>query len=130
MLADAFVRMVHQPTTSRLMRVLLSESARHPTVATFFAERGPMVVLRFLERHLARQIELGRLRPHDPRAGARAFMGMLVVYALGHQVFPPLGAGFPPAADYRAFVVSTFLSGLGATDADSTSADGRQPGSR
>ena len=53
-----------------------------------FAERGPLVILGFLERYLRRQIELGRLRPHDPRASARAFMGMLIVYVLGREIFP------------------------------------------
>src|SRR5919202_4657502 len=79
--ANAFLGMVDQPVPARLMRVVLSESARHPAVAAFFARRGPLVVVSFLERHLYRQVELGRLRPHDPSAAARAFMGMLVVYA-------------------------------------------------
>src|SRR5919199_3900487 len=94
-IANGFLGMVHQPVPARLMRVFLSESARHPAVANFFAQRGPLVVLSFVERYLRRQIELGRLRPHDASASARAFMGMLVVYALGQSVFPPLGAGFP-----------------------------------
>ena len=55
------------------------------------------MVLNFLERYLARQIELGRLRPHDPRAAARAFMGMLVVYAVGREIFPTVG----PASQRR-----------------------------
>jgi AcrR family transcriptional regulator len=111
-IATGFLSMVHQSVPARLMRVLLSESARHPAVATFFAQRGPLVVVSFLERHLSRQIELGRLRPHDPPAAARAFMGMLVVYALGLHVFPPLGAGFPRPEAYADLVVSLFLEGL------------------
>src|SRR6266581_3066954 len=79
----SFLQGAQQPETGRMMRLLLSEVVRHPQVATFFAERGPLVVLGFLERYLTRQMELGRLRHHDPRAGARALMGMLLVYALG-----------------------------------------------
>src|SRR5216684_4867672 len=100
LIVDGFLRTVQQPVIGRFVRVLLSEAARHPSVAAFFAERGPLVVLNFLERYLARQVELGRLRPHDPRAAARAFMGMLVVYVLGREVFPVIGAGFPTAAIY------------------------------
>lgn len=114
MLADGFVRMVHQPTTSRLMRVMLSESARHPTVATFFAERGPMVVLRFLERYFARQMELGRMRKEDPAGAARAFMGMLIVYALGRELFASVAVGFPPPDTYGEEVVRIFLNGMSA----------------
>jgi TetR/AcrR family transcriptional regulator len=111
-LVDGFLHTVQQPVIGRFVRVLLSEAARHPSVAAFFAQRGPLVVLNFLERYLARQIELGRLRPHDPRAAARAFMGMLVVYVLGREVFPVIGAGFPSAESYAAEVTAIFLNGL------------------
>ncbi len=110
--AGGFVHAIQQPVAGRLLRVVLSEAARHPAVATYFAERGPLVVLQFLERYLARQTELGRLRPHDPRATARSFMGMLVVYALGREVFPVLGAGFPAGETYARDVVALFLDGL------------------
>jgi TetR/AcrR family transcriptional regulator len=111
-LVDGFLRTVQQPVIGRFVRILLSEAARHPSVAAFFAERGPLVVLNFLERYLARQIELGRLRPHDPRAAARAFMGMLVVYVLGREVFVSIGAGFPSADVYATEVTAIFLNGL------------------
>lgn len=109
---DGFLHTVQQPASARVLRLLLSEVARHPQAAAFFAERGPLVVIGFLERYFARQIELGRLRPHDARASARAFMGMLLVYALGHEIFPQVGVGFPPADDYARVVVDLFLSGL------------------
>jgi len=111
-LVNGFIKTVQQPIIGRFVRVLLSEAARHPSVAAFFAQRGPLVVLNFLERYLARQIELGRLREHDPRAAARAFMGMLVVYVLGREVFPAIGAGFPSAENYASEVTRIFLKGL------------------
>ncbi len=111
-IVNGFLKTVQQPVIGRFVRVLLSEAARHPSVAAFFAQRGPLVVLNFLERYLARQIELGRLRAHDPRAAARAFMGMLVVYVLGREVFPVIGAGFPSAENYGAEVTRIFLNGL------------------
>ena len=111
-ITNGFLKTVQQPIIGRFVRVLLSEAARHPLVAAFFAQRGPLVVLNFLERYLARQIELGRLRAHDPRAGARAFMGMLVVYVLGREVFPAIGAGFPSAETYASEVTDIFLRGL------------------
>jgi TetR/AcrR family transcriptional regulator len=111
-LVDSFLRTVQQPIAGRFMRVLLSEFARHPAVAAFFAERGPLVIFSFLERYLARQVQLGRLEPHDPRAAARAFMGMLIVYALGRELFPAVGAGFPAGAEYGNQVTAIFLHGL------------------
>src|SRR5439155_22220982 len=109
---DEFLNGIHQPETGRMMRLLLSEVVRHPQVATFFAERGPLVVLGFLERYLTRQMELGTLRPHDPKGAARALMGMLLVYALGREVFPQVGAGFPPPALYARQITEIFLNGL------------------
>jgi AcrR family transcriptional regulator len=112
-LVTGFMTAIQQPQTGRFVRILLSEFARHPAVANFFAERGPMVVLRFLERYFARQMELGRLRPHDPRASARAFMGMLLVYALGREIFPGVvGAGFPSPKVYGQQITDIFLKGL------------------
>jgi TetR/AcrR family transcriptional regulator len=124
-IVNGFLRTVQQPPVGRFIRVLLSESARHPSVATFFAERGPLRILRFLERYLARQVELGRLRPHDPRSAARAFMGMLVVYALGREVFVAIGQGFPPPDDYGREVTGIFLNGLSVTGARTNGADAR-----
>src|SRR5438132_5061157 len=47
-IVDGFLRTVQQPVVGRFVRILLSEAARHPSVATFFAQRGPLVVLNFL----------------------------------------------------------------------------------
>jgi AcrR family transcriptional regulator len=115
-IVTGFLRTVQQPAVGRFVRILLSEAARHPSVAEFFATRGPLVVLNFLERYLARQVELGRLRPHDPRSAARSFMGMLVVYVLGREVFAAIGAGFPKAEVYGQEVTALFLHGLSATE--------------
>jgi TetR/AcrR family transcriptional regulator len=109
-----FLHIAQQPILGRFVRVLLSEAARHPAVATYFAERGPLVILQFLERYLAHQAELGRLRPLDARGAARAFMGMLVVYVLGRELFPPIGEGFPQVDDYAQQVTAIFLHGLSA----------------
>ena len=110
--ANGFLQVVQQPRTARFMRIVLSEVARHPAIASFFGERGPLVVLKVLERYLRRQTELGRLRVADPPAAARAFMGMLIVYGIGRQIFPDVAAGFPPADVYGQQVVAIFLNGL------------------
>src|SRR5437773_11934655 len=38
----SFLTNVQQPNTGRVMRLLFSEVIRHPRVAEFFAERGPL----------------------------------------------------------------------------------------
>ena len=109
-LVDSFLQTVAQPRMGRFVRIMLSEFARHRAVADWFAERGPLVVLRFLERYLARQVELGRLREHDSRAAARALMGTLLVYGLGREIFPGVASGFSDT--YGQEVVAIFLTGL------------------
>ena len=44
---SSFMSAIEQPHTGRVIRIMMSEFMRHPAVANFFAERGPMVVLRF-----------------------------------------------------------------------------------
>ncbi len=116
LVVGSFLQALQQPDSNRFVRVMLSEFARHPAVANFFAERGPLVVLRFLERYLRRQVELGRLRPHDSASAARQFVGMLVVYAVGREIFPGVGAGFPDAEHYGQEVTALFLHGLAAAE--------------
>jgi TetR/AcrR family transcriptional regulator len=111
-IATSFMAAAQQPDTGHVLRIMLAEFARHQAVANFFAERGPLVVVRFLERYLARQAERGRLAEHDPRAAARAFMGMLVVYVLGREIFPGVASGFPDAQAYAEQVTRIFLHGL------------------
>jgi AcrR family transcriptional regulator len=111
-IVNSFLSVVQQPRMRRFVRIMLSEFARHPAVANWFAERGPMLVLSFLERYFRRQTELGRLRAYDAAGAARAFMGMLIVYGLGRELFPGVAAGFPPPERYADEVVAIFLNGF------------------
>jgi AcrR family transcriptional regulator len=111
-IVGGFLAIARQPETGRALRIMLSEFARNPAVANFFAERGPLVILHFLERYFARQTALGRLRVVDPPGAARAFMGMLIVYAIGREVFPGVAAGFPEPDRYGELVTDIFLRGL------------------
>src|SRR5260370_22787390 len=65
-LTNGFLKTVQQPIIGRFVRVLVSEAARHPSVAAFFAHRGPLVALPFLQRYLAPPLALGRPPPHHP----------------------------------------------------------------
>jgi AcrR family transcriptional regulator len=111
-IAGSFLQLAQRPEVGRAVRIVFSEIARNPAVANFFAERGPLVVLRFLERYLTRQTQLGRLRVQDPPGTARAFMGMLIVYAIGRQIFPGVAVGFPDATAYGKLVTEIFLDGI------------------
>ena len=63
---------------AQTLRLVVAEALRRPEVAEMFVRSGPGRVLEFLKASLEHQVELGRLRPHDVRSSARAFIGMLV----------------------------------------------------
>lgn len=115
---EVLPRLVHtcldtfkNPMAGRLFRLVIAEAPHHPEIAEGFA----LIVNRVLEfftSYLRRQTALGRLRPSDADSSARSFMGMLLVYIIGHEVFPLLGTDFPEPGTYAENVVEIFLNGL------------------
>jgi hypothetical protein len=71
-----------------------------------------VLVLNFIITYLEHQIDMGILRPHDTQSSARSFIGSLVVYLLGREIFLPLRAGLPAQESYAKEVVDIFLKGL------------------
>jgi hypothetical protein len=69
-------------------------------------------MLAFLTTYLQHQIDVGRLRPHNPQSSVRSFMGMVIIYVLGRELVPPLGEGLPEPEQYAQDVVDIFLKGL------------------
>ena len=96
----------------RALRLVIGEAIRRPEVAETFVRSGPGRVLDFLELYLERQVELGRLRPHDVRSGARSFMGMLMPQLAGRLFLPALVEGGLTDEEHLEEVVGIFLSGL------------------
>jgi hypothetical protein len=70
-------------------------------------------VLGFFVAYLQHQVELGRLRLHDPQSAARSFFGTLVIYVLSREIFPHFKEGLPDKEQYVKEVVGIFLDGLG-----------------
>jgi AcrR family transcriptional regulator len=99
--------------TQRMARLIVGEAMRRPEVADVFGNAVIGRVLGFLKSYMARQVELGRLRPHDVRASARAFMGMLVPQAGGKVFFSAIREDGLTDGEHVEAVVSIFLRGLG-----------------
>ena len=97
---------------TRTLQLLLGEAVRRPEVAEMFVRSGPAKVLDFLEGYLERQIESGRLRPHNVRSSARAFIGMLMPQVAGKLLFPALLENGPTDEEHLDTAVSIFLEGL------------------
>jgi TetR/AcrR family transcriptional regulator len=111
-LGGAYLTMAQGEQERRFFRLLLMEAIQRPEVAQLFLERGPVRVLGFLADYLTRQIALGRLRPHDVRASARAFFGMLIPQLLLATAF----SGYSPDGltdeEHLNATIAIFLRGL------------------
>ena len=100
-------------TAQRMARLLVGEATRRSEVAEIFGNAVIKRVLTFLKGYMARQVELGRLRPHDVRSSARAFIGMLLPQAGGKLFFPAIREDGLTDEEHVANAVRFFLEGLG-----------------
>lgn len=111
-LGVGFLEGFNAPDSRKLFRVYLGEAARKPETTEYLARSGMLRAKSFLVDYFRHQIKLGRLKPHDPEISARAFMGSLLHYVLGRELFPPLREGLPPLENYVTQTVRTFIEGL------------------
>ena len=96
----------------RMLQLMVGEAVRRPEVAEMFIRNGPGKVLEFLKIYLEHQIELGRLKPHDARSSARAFIGMLIPQLAGQLFFPALLEDGLTDEEHLKTAVNIFLEGL------------------
>jgi TetR/AcrR family transcriptional regulator len=99
-------------SNTRVMQLVLGEALRRPDVAEKFIRGGPGRVLEFLKTYIEHQVELGRLRPHDVRSSARAFIGMLIPQVIGKVLFPALQTDSLTDAEHLEATINIFLDGL------------------
>ena len=111
-IARRYLATFDNKATQRIARLLVGEAMRRPEVAEIFGNAVIKRVLGFLKNYMARQVELGRLRPHDVRASARAFIGMLIPQAGGKLFFPTIREDGLTDEDHVEAVVDIFLHGL------------------
>src|SRR5215472_10524125 len=111
-LARAYLAAGDRPGAPRLVRLLFPELIRRPEIAD--AVGGPLIakILDFIKTYLAHQVELGRLRPHDVRASARAFVGMILPQLGGKLFLPALRADGLTDEEHIATLAAIFLRGL------------------
>lgn len=112
LLARAYLAMADHPAALRLVRLFVPEALRRPEVADALGGRVIGRVLTFIETYFAHQIERGRLRPHDVRVSARAFVGMILPQLGGKLFLPALQAEGLTDDAYAEHVITIFLRGL------------------
>jgi TetR/AcrR family transcriptional regulator len=111
-IARGYLSTFDNPPAQRMVRLIVGEAMRRPEIAEVFGSAVIKRVLGFLKRYMARQVELGRLRPHDVRSSARAFIGMLLPQAGGKLFFSVIREDGLTDEEHIETVVSLFLEGL------------------
>ena len=112
-IAKRYLSTFDNRATQGMARLLIGEAMRRPEVAEVFGGAVIKRVLGFLKSYMSRQIELGRLRPHDVRASARTFIGMLIPQAGGKVFFPAIREDGLTDEEHVEAAVAVFLRGLG-----------------
>jgi AcrR family transcriptional regulator len=111
-IARAYLAMADRSSAQRLLRLILPEVIRRPEMVDQLGGRMLARILDFVKTYLARQVELGRLRPHDVRASARAFIGMILPQLGGKLLLQSLQADGLTDEEHIASIVDIFLRGL------------------
>lgn len=99
-------------TNTKMARLVIGEATRQPEIGEVFFKSGPFRVLGFLKAYLERQVEVGRLRPHDVRSSSRAFIGMLAPQVAAKVFLPSLLEDGLGDEEHLQTAVGIFLGGL------------------
>ena len=111
-IARRYLSTFDNKATQRMARLLVGEAMRQPEVAEIFGNAVLKRVLGFLKSYMVRQVELGRLRPHDVRSSARAFIGMLLPQAGGKMFFPAIREDGLTDEEHIEVAIGIFLRAL------------------
>lgn len=111
-MAASYLGMANDPTKATLVRLLVLEVLRGGEQSSILTERFFPQVQHFLMTYLQHQIDLGRLRPHNPASSLRVFMGSLMPMMLGKTLIPALAAQQPSDDEHIETLLTIFLHGL------------------
>ncbi len=111
-IARGYLSTFDNTSAQRMARLMMGEAMRRREIAEIFGNAVVKRMLGFLKQYMARQIELGRLRPHDTRSSARAFIGMLLPQAGGKLLFPVIREDGLTDEEHIETAVKIFLEGL------------------
>lgn len=90
LLGTNYLHFMSQPDMQRLIRLFLSEFGKRPQLANLVSDGVLGPAMNFLQTYLTHQVEVGKLRPHDVRFSARAFMGLIIPQVFSMLFFPSL----------------------------------------
>ena len=100
------------PGNVALIRIMVGEAIRFPQIAEMFYKQVASRFLGLLSQYLQRQVDMGRLRPHDTVISARSFLGMFVINVVVREIMRDPVAIATPDEQLIATVLDIFLGGL------------------
>lgn len=120
-IASKYLAAFDNPAAQRMVRLLVGEAMRRQEISELVGSAVIKRMLGFLKKYMARQVELGRLRPHDVRSSARAFIGMLLPQAGGKLFFPAIREDGLTDKEHIENATRIFLEGLRPGDPETPS---------
>ncbi|HWQ13321.1 MAG TPA: TetR/AcrR family transcriptional regulator [Roseiflexaceae bacterium] len=112
LIGRSYLRAIGEASNLAVLRILLSEVIRFPQISEMLYRTAISRVFRLVTRYLERQVELGRLKPHDAMIATRSFIGMFIAHILIREVFRQPEALATPDETVVANAVEIFLRGL------------------
>jgi AcrR family transcriptional regulator len=110
--ATTFLKVVDNPTSIALVKLMLGEVVRRPIVAETINNIGPLRNFSFLTLYLEKQMDAGVLRQMDSGAAARCFLGPLIAFVIAREIFPQPDAETLSTQTMVKTVVEVFLKGM------------------
>jgi AcrR family transcriptional regulator len=86
LIGRTYLSIFRVPGNVAIVRILVAEAIRFPQIAELFYKQAASRFLGLLSQYLQRQVNLGRLRPHDTAIAARSFLGMFVVNVVSREI--------------------------------------------
>lgn len=116
LIGRTYLSVFRVPGNVAIIRIMVAEAIRFPQIAEMFYKQVASRFLGLLSQYLQRQVELGRLRPHDTLIAARSFLGMFVVNVVVREIMRDPSAIATPDEQLIATVLDIFLGGLEAAE--------------
>lgn len=110
--ASTFLKVVDNPTSIALLKLMFGEAIRRPIVAEMINTIGPTRSIAFLIRYLKKQMDAGVLRQMDSGAAARCFVGPLIAFVITRELFPQPDAQILKPEIMVKTAVEVFLRGM------------------
>jgi AcrR family transcriptional regulator len=107
-----YLSVIRVPGNIAIVRILVAEALRFPQIAEMFYKQAARRFLGLLSEYLQRQVDLGRLRPHNTVVAARSFLGMFIINVVSREIMHDPLLLTTSDEQLVATVLDIFLGGL------------------